>query len=297
VALLCVLALTGCLGGEEPQPIVDPETAAEMQRLQAQEDEALLSAAEEDLRYGRDELALERLMNVGEPLRSAPRTRYAFAEASLGTGNANNAYALYQSLMDEPSFRARALQGLGLTELTLGREDAAASFLEQAVALDASLWRAWNALGRYHDNREAWRDAEDAYSKALALAPDNATIPNNLGISYTRQQRYAEAEGQFRRALAINPDLDAAQTNLRLAVAWQGRYAEALTGVSDDEAADALNNVGYIAMRNGDYHTAERLLLRAIEISPTYHTEAEANLSRLRVLQGQPGVSQPSLTE
>jgi len=298
--LACSLLLAGCVASgdieTEANPI-DPETAAEMQRIQAEEDKSLLAAAEEDLSYGRNQLALERLSGISEPLRSTPRSRLAFAEAYLGVGSAKNAFALFQGLVSEPSYSARALQGLGLAELAQGHEESAAGYLQQAVAQDSSLWRAWNALGRYHDNREEWTDAERAYNTALELEPDNASIYNNLGISFARQERYAEAEGMFRRALSLDPGLKQAETNLRLAIAWQGRYSEALNGVPQDEAADALNNVGYIAMQNGDYKTAERLLMRAIEISPVYFAEAEANLNRLHALQGQPGLSQPTLSE
>lgn len=296
-ALALVLLLTGCASGSVEQEPVDPETVAELQRLQAEEDERILTAAEEDLAYGRAELALERLAGLAEPLRSSPRARFAMAEASLGAGNHTNAYAIYQSLVDEPGYQAPAIQGLGLAELALGREEQAGALLQQAVAADASLWRAWNALGRYYDNRQDWAGAEDAYGKAMALRPDDPSILNNLGISYSRQGRHAEAEGMFRQALAIDPGSKAAEANLRLSIAWQGRYAEALNGVPDNEAPDALNNVGYIAMMNGDYATAERLLMRALEISPTYHAEAQSNLDRLRTLQGAPGLSQPTSTE
>ena len=296
--LILTVMLAGCAGApdtaEEP---VDPAVVAELQRVQAEEDQKLLVAAEEDLRYGRAELALQRLTGLGEPLRSSPRARLALAEASLGTGRSDTAYALFQSLLDDPTYRAQALQGLGLTELARGRDEAAGELLRQAVASDASLWRAWNALGRYHDLRREWHDAENAYGKALVLRPDDPSVLNNLGISYSQQGRHQEAEGMFRQALRIDPGERAAEANLRLAIAWQGRYAEALNGVSQSDAPDALNNVGYIAMMNGDYATAERLLMRALEISPTYHADAQSNLDRLRALQGAPGISQPTSAE
>lgn len=296
-SLLFVLALAGCAAAAPEQAELDAETIAEVQRIQAAEDERILSTAEEDLKYGRDELALERLSGLGEPVASTTRARFALAEASLGSGNAANAYVLYQSLLEDGTYHARALQGIGLAELALGREEAAGSVLEQAVHADPSLWRAWNALGRHYDNRSDWPAAEAAYARAMKLQPDDPAILNNVGISYSRQGRYAEAEGMYRQALAIDPGATATENNLRLAIAWQGRYAEALNGVPQDAAPDALNNVGYIAMMNGDYATAERLFLRALEVSPTYHAEAQSNLDRLRAVQGVPGVSQPTNAE
>lgn len=293
-SILFVLALAGCAAPAPDQAELDAETVAEVQRIQAEEDEKILSSAEDDLKYSRYDLALERLSGLAEPIVSTPRARYALAEAYLGTGNTGNAYMLYQTLLDDGTYRARALQGVGLSELGLGREDAAGAALEEAVAADPTLWRAWNALGRYYDNQSDWPAAEAAYLQAMSLQPDDPAILNNLGISYSRQDRFAEAEGMYRQALAIDPSSKATENNLRLAIAWQGRYAEALNGVPADEAPDALNNVGYIAMMNGDYATAERLFVRALEVSPTYQPEAQSNLDRLRALQSAPGVSQPT---
>jgi Flp pilus assembly protein TadD len=293
-SLLFVLALAACAAPAPDQAELDAETVAEVQRIQAEEDERILSSAEADLEYSRYELALERLSGLAEPVVNTPRARYALAEANLGVGNTGNAYMLYQTLLDDGTYRARALQGIGLAELALGREDAAGAALQEAVQGDATLWRAWNALGRYYDNLSDWPAAEAAYAKALTLQPDDPAILNNLGISYSRQSRYAEAEGMYRQALAIDPSSMATENNLRLAIAWQGRYAEALNGVPSAEAPDALNNVGYIAMMNGDYATAERLFVSALDVSPTYHAEAQSNLDRLRALQGAPGVSQPT---
>ncbi|MDZ4738063.1 MAG: tetratricopeptide repeat protein [Rhodospirillaceae bacterium] len=288
------LMLSACASGEMTSEEADEDTVAELLAVQEMADDATLIAAEEDLRFGRNELARERLAGLTEAMRITPRARFAMAEAELGVGNADPAYNLYQSVMEEPGYRARALQGQGLAELTAGRDEGAGALLQQAVAEDATLWRAWNALGRYYDNREEWNIAEESYARALTLEPDSPSVLNNQGISFMRQGRYAEAEAMFRRSLSVDPRSDLANGNLRLAVAWQGRYGEALNNVPAAEAPNALNNVGYIAMMNGDYATSERLLAQAIEMSPTFHAEAHANLNRLRALQGQPGVSQPT---
>jgi Flp pilus assembly protein TadD len=287
------MLLTACASSEMSTE-ADEDTVAELLAVQQMADDAVLAAAEEDLRFGRNELARERLVGLTDATRITPRARFAMAEAELGVGNATQAFNLYQGLLEEPGYRGRALQGLGLAELTMGRDESAGGLLQQAVAEDATLWRAWNALGRYHDNRDEWGMAEESYARALALEPDSPSILNNQGISFMRQGRYAEAETMFRRSLSIDPRSELANGNLRLAIAWQGRYAEALNNVPTAGAPDALNNVGYIAMMNGDYATGERLFLRAIEMSPTFHAEAHANLDRLRALQGQPGVSQPT---
>jgi Flp pilus assembly protein TadD len=43
---------------------------------------------------------------------------------------------------------------------------------------------AWMARARQHEQAQAWAEAIDAYGQALALAPANAQIRNNLGAVY-----------------------------------------------------------------------------------------------------------------
>ena len=82
--------------------------------------------------------------------------------------------------------------------------------------------------------------------------------------------------------MRLDPDFATARENLRLSLAWQGDYGRALSGVSPVGHAEALNNVGYIALLRGDYADAEAYLLRAMEIDPQYNEIASHNLSYLR---------------
>ena len=70
-----------------------------------------------------------------------------------------------------------------------------------------------------------------------------------------------------------------------MALAWQGKYVEALTGIRKDEMPVMLNNVGYIAMKRGDYEFAEAYLSQAMQMSPSYYAKAAENLEYLRQLK------------
>ncbi len=190
----------------------------------------------------------------------------------------------YEAAAALPEKRPAALQGAGIALLQLGRPDEAVAKLQEATAADASLWRAFNALGRIYDSRHDWAAAEPAYRSAIAASPKQAILFNNLGMSYLMQHRFDEAIAQFREAVALDPSLKVATTNIRMAYALQGRYVEALAGVPEKELPDELNNVGYAAMLRGEYDVARAYLSRAIEISPAYHRQASANLEQLEGL-------------
>jgi Flp pilus assembly protein TadD len=186
---------------------------------------------------------------------------------------------------ERPDLKARALHNAGVALLLTGRAGEAEQALATAVELDPTSWRAWNALGRARDARQAWDEARTAYERALALTTDQGPVLNNLGMSRLGAKDYDGAAALFVRALEASPDLAAAETNLRLALALAGRYEEAVAGVDAAELPDALNNAGYAALLRGDYAHARILLLRAIDASPGFYEPARSNLRFLDSLE------------
>jgi Flp pilus assembly protein TadD len=243
--------------------------------------------------------------------------RHERAAVALQTGRATQAKQMYASILGGAPDDPAALAGLGEAEILLG-DDAAAlehsrkaaelagerteikaralrnagialllteQALDTAVELDPTSWRAWNALGRARDARQAWDEARAAYEKALALTTDQGPVLNNLGMSRLSAKDYHGAAALFVRALEASPDLAAAETNLRLALALAGRYEEAVAGLDAAGLPDALNNAGYAALLRGDYVHARMLFLRAIDASPGFYEPARSNLRFLDSLE------------
>lgn len=243
-----------------------------------------MAAAESDIAARRFPLAFQRLTRLDSATAETARARYAMAEVLLGMDRPHEALARFEAVQSDPAYQTSALQGMGLARLAMGDAGQATTQLDRAVAADPGLWRAWAGLGRAHDQAKRWGDAAAAYEKGLTANPDSPVILNNLGMSLLLQHRYAEAAGAFERAMAKDPTLETARANLRIALAWQGRYDESLAGLQSSERADALNNIGYVAMLRGDRQEAQRYFAQAMEVSPTYHHGAAANLETLKLL-------------
>jgi Flp pilus assembly protein TadD len=272
-----LFAVTGCAASA-------PQVNEDALRATAQSQETILSAAEADIAARRFQLASQRLARLDAAMGETPRVQYAMAEVLLGLDRPNEALARYQAVETDPAHQGLAWQGMGLALLAIGDVPQATAQLERAVAADPKLWRAWAGLGRAHDEQKRWADAAAAYDGALAANPGAAVILNNMGMSLLLQHRYAEAAAAFESAIAKDPAMETARSNLRIALAWQDRYDEALAGLQAAERADALNNIGYVAMLRSQYPQAQRFFTQAMEASPTYHHGAAKNLEALKLL-------------
>ena len=173
-----------------------------------------------------------------------------------------------------------ALQSLGLIYLQQQRHDEAQVLLERAIAENPALWRAQNGIGILADMQGEHAKASRAYNAAIAANPGDASLYNNRGYSLYLDGRYAEAAEDFTTAAAQG--VERAWLNLGLVRARQKRYSEAVQMmVRTVDSGVAYNDVGYIAMRQGDLAVAESYFRKAISVSPRYYEEAQRNLVEL----------------
>lgn len=240
--------------------------------------------AEEALRARNFELAKDLYQRIVAAEQDNIEARIALGEAYVGLQEGRNALTIYDTLPEAEQETPQVMEGQGLALLIEGRGAEAVEPLRGAVEQDPSRWRAWNALGLYHDSRAEWQEAEENYRAGIEANAETPILHNNLGYSLLLQGRPEEAEAAFNQALTLSPGLDVARSNLRLALAAQGRYTAALSGTRREDLATVLNNVGYLAMIRGDYDAAQTYLSRAVDASPRYFPAAHENLDRLSVL-------------
>lgn len=201
-------------------------------------------------------------------------------ECLLATGKNEDAEKLF-SLAADKEGGAIALQGRGVAMVRLGRYDESTEALNSALALDPSLWRAWNAFGVAAVNQGLSEEAQSAFVKAAELNPADGAALNNLGVSLLKADKRAEAIAAFKKALETDGAREAAEANLRLAYALDGDYATSVRALPDERRAIALNNAGVAAATRGDKTEARRLFARALDESPHFYAKAYNNLALL----------------
>jgi Flp pilus assembly protein TadD len=279
-----LLLLAGCATTEGP----NASTAKVEAERVAQRSAELVEHGESALAAGQLSEAQRLFSRVLGADPGHPRAKLGLAEVQLASGHPKEALSLFEEVQKEESLSAVALQGKGIALLLTGNAVSAHRALQDALRQDASLWRAWNALGQYFDGVRAWEDASRCYEKALALQPDAAIVFNNLGVSFVLRGRYPESANYFREALAHASGDQVIRGNLRIALAWQGRYVEALAGVTEDDAPTVLNDIGYVALLRGDHAISEGYLSRAMQESPSFFSKAWKNLRYLATLTAEP---------
>lgn len=195
-------------------------------------------------------------------------------------GNDRLATMAFTSVVNVDPTHSRALQSLGLIYLHAKRHEEARALLERAINEDPALWRAQNGLGVLADMRGEHTKAIEAFDAALAVNPGDASTLNNRGYSLYLDGQYDAASANFLEAAAQGAER--AWLNLGLVRARQKRYAEAVNTMARNVATEvAYNDVGYIAMRQGDFAVAERYFRKAIGLSPRYFEAAQRNLTEL----------------
>lgn len=212
-----------------------------------------------------------------------PRAVIGLPESHLALGQAEQAVQLLRPMQAKPQVvsAARLDQAKGIAALRLKKPDEARKLLERSVDADPSHWRAWIALGRVHLEAGRKSDATAAFLMAEKAAPGTASAHNDLGMAYLRLEKTDAAITHFQRALQISPGHRIAQANLRIVKAMKGDFRGAMAGVEPADSPNVFNNIGYVAILNGYHDLADKYLRRAIELSPTYHQIAVANLERV----------------
>jgi tetratricopeptide (TPR) repeat protein len=84
----------------------------------------------------------------------------------------------------------------------------ALSDLNQALKTAPGSSSIWNIIGLVQSDRDANREAEAAYKKAIELDPLDPVSHANLAILYLDEERMAEAKHEIDEALRVDPSFD-----------------------------------------------------------------------------------------
>jgi Flp pilus assembly protein TadD len=120
----------------------------------------------------------------------------------------------------DPLSQGRALLEHGQLADAIAQLSAAAVNSPDLIAANNLLGLAYDRLGR-HD------EAQEAYERALAAAPNDAATLNNLGYSLYLSDRYREALAHLKQAARLNPTNAQVANNLALVYGRLAKFDDA----------------------------------------------------------------------
>ena len=182
----------------------------------------------------------------------------------------------------EISPQASFFDNLGCALFGWGKLAAAAECHRQAIALDASSFRAHNNLGNVLHRMRLPAAAAASFRAAVALNPSFAEAHCNLGNVLRELGEATLAAEHCRQAIALNPSFGEAHNNLGNALKTQGKLDEAAQSyraaarLMPHEAQVPLN-LGIVCREAGRHEEAVVCFRHALTLRPTWH-EAWSNL-------------------
>ncbi len=303
IALVTMLLLSGCastndandsglLGVKSPgSGVIKPTNATEASMLIAQ---SQASGNADSMIYAYRQALEFHQFNKAD-------VYFNIARLEQQRDNNSQAEAAYRQAMASDLKRPELKEALALLLVDMKRHQEAETLLQEVVAADQSRlkasageagacvtdnespWRSYNGLGLLADIMEQGEQARQYYQCALNIQPGLAMLHTNLGFSYYLEGEYPQAERALTRAVNQDPQYRRAWSNLGLLYYRWGRKSEALAALrKNGSQAEALNDLGYIAMMEGAYEEAGSLFQRAIDASPRYYPKAVANLGQAK---------------
>ena len=201
----------------------------------------------------------------------------------LRGGGVSKAVDYFERAIAEDSTFARAYAGLayalGLLPNYTGTPPRAVErrtieAARHALALDSTLAEAYTALGLAHMLALRWRDADEAYQRAVATDPDFAPGQYFYGSYLLRVGRVAEAEGPYRRARIADPLSVPASGLLAYCLSLLGRYdesvAESRRAYDLDSSSSGARGFVPLAMLH-DGHPEEARAMARVAVSPPFN--------------------------
>lgn len=200
------------------------------------------------------------------------------ANAALSNGNVDAAVSLLKGLADKRPNNSDVLTAYGDGLRRQGHCDTAIAVYGQAIALASKTgtgdWTIYYRRGGCENELNNWTAAEPDYKAALAIAPNEPRLLNELGYGYVdRGENLDEALAMIQKAVIAAPDQGYIIDSLAWAYFRLGRYQDA---VAPQEKASLLmpvdavvtDHLGDVYWMVGRKREAEYQWHRALSFKP-----------------------------
>jgi Flp pilus assembly protein TadD len=150
-------------------------------------------------------------------------------------------------------------------------------------------WEVLSLEGILEDERGQLAEAEKSDRAALAIAPAQSSLHNNLGYNLLSQKKTDAAIAEFRRAIELDPKSQIAHNNLAgaLSRSASGSQEALAEWARSGNPAVAHNNLAAALIEQGRYPEARAELNAALALQPNLSSALD-NLRLLSEKDGKP---------
>ncbi|UCV29675.1 type IV pilus biogenesis/stability protein PilW [Ferribacterium limneticum] len=170
-----------------------------------------------------------------------------------------NPSATNQSQGSDQRNRAKVHTELGAMYFQAGNPGVALDELRIALSADSSYYPAYSVRGLVHSSLKEYSKAEDDFSRALNLAPNDPEVNNNYGW-------YLCETGKERQSITY--------------------FLNALKSPLYETPDRAYTNAGTCALKAGDLEGAQSYLLKALQMARDGAAPARLQLAKLFFMRG-----------
>ena len=191
--------------------------------------------------------------------------------------------AIKESGLEDYINTATYWNSFGLAYYESGKYKDAIDAYKRAIKVDPYYTYAHLNLGVAYLKSHMQKNAVQALKRLIRIDPDDAMGHYNLGVAYYESGKYKEAIEAFKQAIRINPDFVDAHYNLGKAYGRADKYKDAIDSYKeaikiDPDYTDAHLNLGVAYLKSHMQKNAIEALKRLIRIDPD-NTDAHLNLS------------------
>jgi tetratricopeptide (TPR) repeat protein/2-polyprenyl-3-methyl-5-hydroxy-6-metoxy-1,4-benzoquinol methylase len=206
------------------------------------------------------------------------------ARAHLNRGNIlsgaqlDQARGAYQLAISCDPHYAAAHFNLGNLNYRVGAFELALRNYQAAIGIRPDFADAFVAMANALHSLGRAAEAVEGYEQALIINPGYAEVHFNLGLIAAAQGRHEDAANSLRRAVELKPDFAQAHYNLGMVLgklenldAAEASFRRALS--FDPDSAEILRDLTNIYLSRGKCVDALPLLVRLLELAPTWTTK------------------------
>lgn len=210
----------------------------------------------------------------------------SYAEALRRSGKPDLALEVFKKVLHEVPDNQDAMEGKGLSELSLADLDAASMTLTKLAQINPNRWRTLNAIGILFATRGLYDESVQYFDAALQKKPNHPAVINNKGLVQALDRRFSQSISSLLEASDVaKTSMQKTQIDLNTAlvyaVAGDLQNAEVMAAKHLQGAA-LQNNLGLYASLAKDNELARTHLNMALSESTTFYEKAWDNLNNIQ---------------